>query len=171
MVAIKTVINPRVKYEERACRVCGKTFFVRNNAADRSQRSCSKVCATKSRHIRGWKPNNLSVDWNKNLALRPIWHPTTHDIAWAAGIYEGEGSLATAKHSPNHIQINVGQKERWLTDRLRDLFGGSVCERQMNGQPFYTWLVSGVRARGFLLTIYTFMSPRRQDQIQAAMGL
>ena len=93
------------------------------------------------------------------------------DIAWAAGIYEGEGSLAVAPHSPNSVQINVGQKQRWLLDRLRDLFGGSVLERQMNDQPFFEWKVSGARARGFLMTIYTFMSPRRQDQIKGAIGV
>ena len=128
------------------------------------------VTTSRLRHSKGWKSGPpLGADWNKNPALRPTLHPTNMDIAWAAGIYEGEGSLAVAPHSPNSVQINVGQKQRWLLDRLRDLFGGSVLERQMNDQPFYEWKVSGARARGFLMTIYIFMSPRRQDQIQTAL--
>ncbi len=169
MTSTKNILNPRIEYEERACRVCGKSFFVRNNLADRSQRSCSKICATKSRYMRGWEPNNLSANWNKNLKLRPAYHPTIRDIAWAAGIYEGEGSIGTRESCPNGVQVQVGQREKWLCQRLRDLFGGSAYERQMKGRPFYSWAVSGARARGFIMTIYTFMSPRRQGQIRAAL--
>ena len=88
------------------------------------------------------------------------------DIHWAAGIYEGEGSTQSYHKG---CQIRVGQKERWLCDKLRGFFGGRVAERRMNDQPFYEWTVSGPRARGFLLTMYMLLSPRRQDQIQQQM--
>ncbi len=170
MVTISSVLNPRVIYEERSCEVCGTSFSVRNNKGDRNKRTCSKSCATTLRHSKGWKSGpDLGANWNKNPSLRPTLHPTNMDIAWAAGIYEGEGSVAIPKHSPDSIQVHVGQKEEWLTYRLRNLFGGSVCHRTMNDQPFFEWQVSGARARGFLMTIYIFMSPRRQDQIGAAL--
>lgn len=109
----------------------------------------------------------LSYNWDIRPELRPTIRPTNYDIAWAAGIYEGEGSLQC--HGPNGIQVRVGQKEFWLPERLRDLFGGSTLERQMNDQPFSEWHISGARARGFLLTVYGFLSPRRQGQIRGAM--
>ena len=159
----------------RDCKICGSRFNLMSNRSHRPQRYCSQLCAARAPKNYATlcspkKPGaKLGKDWNKNPKLRPTLHPTIRDITWAAGIYEGEGSLAVPPHSPNGVQINVGQKDSWLPYRLRDLFGGSVLERQMNDQPFFEWKVSGARARGFLMTIYTFMSPRRQDQIGAAL--
>ena len=170
MASIKTVLNPKIAYEERTCPICDTGFSVRNNKADRNQQTCSKSCSIKLQRADGWISGPaVGKDWNVRPDLRPTIRPTLHDIAWAAGIYEGEGSVARLRK--NGIQVQVGQKESWLCDRLRDRFGGSVLKREMNDQPFFTWAVSGARARGFLLTIYTLMSPRRQDQIVEAVSL
>lgn len=161
----------------RDCEICGSRFNLMSNRSHRPQRYCSQLCAARAPKNYATLCSNkkpgpvLGRDWNKSPKLRPVLHPTTHDIAWAAGIYDGEGSLCLQKRAPNAVQINVGQKDRWIPQKLRDLFGGSVCERTMNGQPFYYWLCSGARARGFLMTIYSFQSPRRQVQLHKALGL
>ena len=166
MVSIKTVEIPRIQYETRVCPVCDSEFQVRGNAADKNQRLCSRSCATKFRHMKGEMPSPLGTrDWDKNPRLRPKIRPTIRDIVWAAGVYEGEGSVQEQRGG---AQIHLGQKDQWVAYRLRDLFGGSVCERKMNNQPFYDWHVSGVRARGALLTMLCFLSPRRQGQILEA---
>jgi hypothetical protein len=79
---------------------------------------------------------------------------TIKDIAWAAGIYEGEGTFGG--HS-----VRVVQKDNWLIYRLKYLFGGTVTE--YNG--YHYWTISGPLCRGFLLTIFTFLSPRRKEQV------
>lgn len=117
--------------------------------------------------MRGGYINNLHKKLNPRLA--PTERPALKDIYWAAGIYEGEGSCHGSHRS--NIQCRVGQKDRWLCDRLRALFGGHVCATTNQGKPFYNWAMSGARARGFLMTIYTLMSPRRQDQIVSALRL
>lgn len=99
------------------------------------------------------------------------------DIAWAAGIYEGEGSVAKRKNHPA-LLVSVPQKERWILDRLARLFGGSVFvhrfaesrEGPSKGviRKAYRWFVNGPRAMAFMLTIYSFLSPRRKLQFQSA---
>jgi hypothetical protein len=88
--------------------------------------------------------------------------PTLLDIAWAAGIYEGEGHCT-------QDAIQIGQNDPWLLYRLQALFGGRVAPTgEQRGKPFvhYRWSASGPRGRGFAMTIYKFLSPRRQAQIR-----
>ena len=152
--------------ERRKCGVCDSPFEVQNNKADFNQRWCSKSCATTAAHLRerGEGKRDRRLGWMKP-GLAPTKHPTNYDIAWAAGIYEGEGSCRTSRGG---VQIHIGQKDEWLCPKLKTLFGGTVAIVQMNGQPFYNWSLSGARARGFLMTIYMFLSPRRQEQVVRA---
>ncbi len=88
-------------------------------------------------------------------------------ISWAAGLFEGEGSCIRV--GAGSQQVNLGQKDPWVCDRMKALFGGSIQLRTMNDQPFYEWHIHGARARGFLMTMFTFLSPRRQDQVTACL--
>lgn len=115
---------------------------------------------------RGWT--------NPNYA--PKRSPTVLDIAWAAGVYEGEGSVTTKQSGyGNHTRapmVSLVQKDNWLCHQLCALFGGTV--RVYNGgvrkTPHNHWRLSGPRAVGFLMTIYKFLSPRRQQQIREALA-
>lgn len=118
--------------------------------------------------------------WNKgmmNPKLAPVLHPTTKDIAWAAGVYEGEGYVAVlhSNGKNKHALVSVDQKDEWLCTRLRDLFGGSVKPHYTKANSptnpelrrvYYRWMLSSARALGFVQTIYTFLSPRRQLQVR-----
>lgn len=98
---------------------------------------------------------------------------TPIQIAWAAGIYEGEGSCGPNATSRARIHAEVVQKDRWILERLRELFGGSIVthDGERNGKRFegFAWLATGKRARGFLMTIYSFLSPRRRAQVKTAL--
>lgn len=76
------------------------------------------------------------------------------NIGWAAGFYEGEGSFH--KH-----YVSITQKDRWPLEHLVKLFGGEISE--YNG--YFYWRIYGAKCRGFVLTIFTFLSPRRRRQI------
>ena len=97
--------------------------------------------------------------------LAPTECPTIRDIIWAAGFYEGEG---TCGHNGGHsCQVGITQKDAWTLRRMQALFGGGVGEQGRRG--CFQWHISGARARGFLMTIYGLLSPRRQAQIRAAL--
>lgn len=110
--------------------------------------------------------------------LSALARPSLLDIAWAAGVYEGEGSCVIRRKSDVNRSacISVVQKDRWLCDRLRMLFGGSVGKDiratagRLEKMVFYCWRLTGMRARGFMMTIYKFLSPRRQLRIKEALA-
>lgn len=108
-----------------------------------------------------------------NPLTAPTRHPTPLDIAWAAGIYEGEGYC---KFKARTQHCRVCQNDRWILDRLRDLFGGAVSCRTAKSlgnpnihNPSYDWMLCGIRARGFLQTVFVLLSPRRKAQVLATM--
>ena len=102
----------------------------------------------------------LLREWRKP-SIGPILHPTSLDIAWAAGVYEGEG-CASGK-GPGTIMVT--QQDTWILERLKALFGGSFY-KTYNGSGCTNWVLCGARARGFALTIYAYLSPRRREQIR-----
>src|SRR3989304_8991448 len=95
----------RVIRQSRNCERCGQEFLIGGRSGRRWRRFCSKRCA-----MIGQKRGLGSM--SKNCA--PTLHPTVFDIAWAAGIYEGEGSCTRDTTERAH----VGQKHHWLCDRL-----------------------------------------------------
>lgn len=98
--------------------------------------------------------------------LAPDSHPTMLDIAWAAGIVEGEGHM---RHAMTNTQlVAVAQKETWILYKLKSLFGGGVYRHDSAGLASY-WRLTGARARGFIMTIYTFLSPHKKAQARNAL--
>ena len=98
--------------------------------------------------------------------LAPSEHPCTLDLAWAAGVFEGDGSCG--RRPRGGCAADVVQKDRWLPERLRALLGGSVRSYHMGatGQTYFRWTINGARARGFIMTVYGLLSPRRQKQVR-----
>ena len=97
--------------------------------------------------------------------------PSTAELAWAAGIYEGEGSVS--RLSSGSPIMRVYQKDEWLPRRLLALFGGHCTSRKGNvlapDSLHWIWALYGERARMFLMQIFGFLSPRRQAQIRLAL--
>jgi len=64
--------------------------------------------------------------------------------------------------------VSVFQKDRWILDKLQTFFGGSVkiapVDKRYPEKVYHLWRIAGARARGFLMTIYELLSPRRQAQ-------
>ncbi len=100
-----------------------------------------------------------------NPDLARTEEPMPHDFIWMAGFFEGDGHPSYARTTE---QATLTQKDRWVLDKAQRLFGGKI------GGPFsdraYYWRVSGARARGFLMSIYELMSPRRQAQIRRVLN-
>jgi hypothetical protein len=101
--------------------------------------------------------------------LDPTKTPTAIDIAWAAGIYEGEGHCRHRKSET--AVISVTQKDPEILYRLRDWFGGSVrfaqCKTIDPDKQCYNWIACGNRARFFIALVYPFLSARRKTQVDA----
>lgn len=97
--------------------------------------------------------------------------PSAAQIGWAAGIIEGEGSISAQQ---GYGSLRVTQKDPEILHTLQRLFGGTVGRYQFGGplkRTYFTWTASGARARGVLMTVFTFLSGRRRLQARLALGV
>ena len=159
----------QVSIPPRPCEFCGEVFTTANRTNKDTKKFCSKSCATRATHKaeRARDVTRSGMLGYCKPGLEATESPTLMQIAWAAGLYEGEGCCT--RMGKGSQQVILGQKDPWVCDRMKTLFGGSIHERTMNGEPFYDWHIHGARARGFLMTMFSFLSPRRQEQVQACL--
>jgi len=108
------------------------------------------------------RPNRPELDATKV--------PTGVDIAWAAGVYEGEGNIRLCGRGKRSLAATVVQKDPEILYRLRDWFGGSV-NSPCGVNPCFRWDICGDRARLFIAQIHCFLSARRKVQVESANAL
>ena len=85
-------------------------------------------------------------------------------LAWAAGFLEGEGSFVASGSSMTVCAVQV---QREPLTRLEALFGGTLrCYVNKRGTAVHRWTLHGAHAVALSFTLYTFMSPRRREQIR-----
>jgi hypothetical protein len=100
----------------------------------------------------------------------PSKRPTLDDIAWIAGVIEGEGSFGWST-------ISVPQKDPEILDRIQALVGGRVGgpypNRKPSGEPseIYRWWATGERGRGIARTVFHYLSTRRREQAARFLGI
>ena len=97
-------------------------------------------------------------------------------ILRAAGFMEGEGSFSW-KANPVRGNRNktgthwmaAGQYAKEPLQGLQELFGGTICQRT-RPKGFNVWTVTGANARGAMMMLYPFLSPRRQTRIKELLS-
>lgn len=97
--------------------------------------------------------------------------PTTQ-IAWVAGLLEGEASFFMSGRS---ITITIRMTDRDVIDRVANLFGGRVygpVDRRYldkGHQPIWQTQVKGPKAAAWMMTIYRLLGRRRRSQVALAL--
>jgi hypothetical protein len=91
--------------------------------------------------------------------------PSIRDISFAAGFYEGEGSL-----TPNGT-VQIVQNDREILDKMQSLFGGKVYGpyKGSSTNEYHVLTITRERALGFLLTIFTMLSKQRRKEIKSLL--
>lgn len=112
------------------------------------------------RKVQGLPPLDIPLPYRERGDHRATKVPSSQEIAWAAGIIEGEGSFTVS--SENWVRVMVSQKDPEILFRLQEILGGTVSLRHVGGTP--KWQCHGARARGVTMTIYKFLSQRRKTQ-------
>jgi hypothetical protein len=108
------------------------------------------------------RPNKPELDATKV--------PTALDVAWAAGIFEGEGTVRLCGRTKRGLMVSIPQKDPELLYWLRDWFGGSVG-RPTPKNCCHTWSICGDRCRMFLGLTYEFFTSRRKSQVEECKAL
>lgn len=101
---------------------------------------------------------------------RAEYKPSTRDLEWAAGFYEGEGTINLGDDSSFQLSLHQNNPEPLV--RLHKMFGGRkpfiYRPAAGNRKDCWRWYVSGTRARGIALTLFCLLSARRRLQIYKA---
>ncbi len=108
---------------------------------------------------------------NAKFYKDPSKRPTMLDIAWAAGIIEGEGNFTIESHGTSG-RVCANQKDPEILYRLQEFFGGSVIFRPgrasniLSDNGVYVWTLAGARGAGVMLTIFSWLSAKRRLQVR-----
>ncbi len=98
---------------------------------------------------------------------------TEVELAWMAGIVEGEGCFCLRRgdrrYSPEYRMpiLRVGMTDEDVVRRLQDLWPAKMYGPYQYGsrKPFWTWEVWGQRLTNLLPLLYPLMGKRRQGKI------
>lgn len=95
---------------------------------------------------------------------------TSLDVAWLAGIVEGEGSIMWAKATP---VIALQMTDDDVVRRAAKLLGVDVRKpwrRAEHHKLVYGCRAYGRRAIGWMMTLYAFMGERRRAKIRECLA-
>lgn len=98
------------------------------------------------------------------------------DIAWLAGLLEGEGSFGDSKGSPT-IQLQITDRD--IATRAAALMSVKVRApwqpkgKRVNGGsfcPVYSVVACGTRAIGLMMTLYSVLGERRRERVKGVLA-
>lgn len=105
------------------------------------------------------------------------------DIAWAAGFLEGDGHFGYHKQGKfkrkdgsfgkkyGQPVVVADQVNPEPLIKLASLFGGAFLgPYKTTRQPKYRWEMSSNKAAALMMTMWSFMSKVKQDQIEVALA-
>lgn len=101
--------------------------------------------------------------------------PSAVEIAWLAGLLEGEGSFLMIRSSKvyRYPQIVVNMTDRDVIVRVAGLFGGSVYDipRYVEGRKLsYRAQITGSGAAQWMMDLYPWLGERRRSRIDKVLA-
>lgn len=92
---------------------------------------------------------------------------TATDLSWAAGLFEGEGSIRINKatrHNLGHLVASVTNTDREVVAFFQSRWPGymkSVSGLRVDQRQAWRWVVASRRAASFIAAIRPFLQTRR----------
>lgn len=90
----------------------------------------------------------------------------THEIAWAAGIIDGEGCIMIVNNPYHHVEVIVGMTHKPTIENLVKLFGGNVHKRKKYSiihKQAWIWKLQGPKAVLFLEKILKYTITKKEE--------
>jgi hypothetical protein len=91
---------------------------------------------------------------------------TQRDLAWAAGFFDGEGSITLTATLPSYLRLEVtcSQKTQLPLVLFERWFGGNVySNKPKKGEVCYVWKIYGANAVTFLSTLLPLLVVKGED--------
>ena len=97
---------------------------------------------------------------------------STLDIAWLAGLIEGEGCFS---RQGNCVTMQLNMADRDVVERASRLMGahsvGADNPRKDHHKTLYRTMISGPKAAAWMMTLYSLMGERRRARIRELLPL
>jgi len=95
---------------------------------------------------------------------------TSRDIAWVAGLVEGEGCFS---RTSSGIRLAITMTDRDVLERLAAYWAASIQPKAPapRRKPAYTITLHGARAAAWMMTLYPLLLSRRQARVRALLSL
>jgi hypothetical protein len=139
------------------CEWCDKPFHPINGRA-KTMRFCSKPC-------------------HDNARRKPLRRMAPEDLAWLAGLFDGEGSISIdTKLGPRSrgVKIHVTNTHRPLVDEVQRVTGvGYITTRyhdDPNHKPTHDWHTTGGNAQLILTLLIPRLIAKKSRAIEATSG-
>jgi hypothetical protein len=87
------------------------------------------------------------------------------DLAWAAGFFDGEGSIIIynrEKEGRYGFRLAVGQRSRKPLEKLEKIFGGKTSAKPRTKDCYY-WQISAVQAKNALILMMPFLVVKSEE--------
>lgn len=95
------------------------------------------------------------------------------DLAWAAGLIEGEGCFTL--HSKKHPYLLVDMCDKDVIERLKTVFpfgnirGPYISKKKPTHKPRWRFDAFGGKARHIMIYLYPYLCERRRAKINELM--
>jgi hypothetical protein len=106
------------------------------------------------------------------LSRPGLENPSEAEIAWAAGLFEGEGSI-TWPRGEWDVRLQVKTTDQDVADRLLTILGGRVngpyqynVEGRPARKPFWVWMVNGPMVYDVARLLEPWMCKRRRARME-----
>ena len=152
-------------HEPKRCPRCGLvTTDYHNGKRPCYCRPCDNAFH-KERREQGYVKPKVRKPYVLPEHMRPTIIPTAMDLAWFAGLFEGEGSVSGQGYP------EMSQKDDWPLRFIRDRFGGTIAlyTSKSSGRSYFRWWLTGPHGRELLAQISPLLSPRRREQIRSKL--
>lgn len=97
------------------------------------------------------------------------------DIAWAAGLFEGEGTIVAGR-KPQYIRLALGMTDRDVVERFASILGGAAQSWypprvQSSGRKrMWYWIATGQRAANVIRLLMPYLGERRSSRAAVALN-
>ncbi len=94
---------------------------------------------------------------------------TDKELAWAAGFFEGEGTVSImrpTKRNYGSLCVSIANTEKHLLDFFQSRWGGAMREMKMFGncKRAWRWILSSQQAAVYLADIQPFVFGKRMKE-------
>jgi hypothetical protein len=102
--------------------------------------------------------------------------PSAEEIAWAAGLFEGEGTIT---HSDGQLYVRLGNTDQEVIRRFADVFPfgtlyGPYERHERDGyhrKPVWVWIARAEYGLDALAMMWPWLGSRRRGRAQELTGI